>query len=378
MRNAPNKFGINPQAAERLRAFGIDAEELSQQIKQQAHGNRAERRARLSYAANLTGQIKREALNALKLTLDPNDVRVTPLLNNAALMYENNNYIADVLAPVQSVTERSAKYKIWDRGPFRSLIDSKIGPTGTAKEVSPTLSEDNYSVQDRALRTFVPRDTELANPSLRLGIAQMNQVMELHYLMREYDIATLFATSGSYAGANVKALTTGSGGTNWKQGSGAKPIADMLSMMEVIPGDVTHATCSDVVWHTIQQVTELKNILASQLSNEGLLRPMDFQLYFGIPNMLITKADYRNDSGARKRLWSETDLFLTSVNPGMDQRTFCRTFRLSQGAGGWVTDRYEDPERRGVNGGTFIKVAYTEDRKIVSNDYGVLIQNVVG
>jgi hypothetical protein len=380
--NRPTKLGMHPAVAERLRSLGIDPEEHAHKIRV-AHGRERAKPLSASARVRVAAQAQGVMLNAgvpngaIEASLDPDDVRVTPLLNQTALMYENNDYVADIVAPVQLVTEKSAKYKIWDRGPFRSLLDSRIGPNGSAKEVAPTLSEDNYSTVRRALKSFANNDTELANPTMEARAASVEEVVELHLVGREFDVATMFHTSGSYPGANVKTLTTGGGGTNWKQGSGANPISDVLTLLEAIPGEVTHTVMSDIVWHAAQQNAALKAILASQLDNKGLLRPMDFGLYFGIPNVIITKADYRDDTGARKRLWSETNLWMGSVNPGRDRRTFCRTFRLRQGAGGWVTKTWRD-EDRGTNGGDWVRTAYEEDRKIVSSDYGAIIVNVVG
>lgn len=373
----PTALGMHPAVAERLRSFGVDPEEHARNVQLAHRVQRKPKRATDSGVIDLTTRAGKKVQVSLDLSLDPSDVRVTPLLNQTALMYEDNNYIADIVAPVQLESERSAKYKSWDRGPFRRLVDSRIGPNGSAVEVEATLSEDNYSMVPRALKAFASNDTDLANPSLRVRAMAVEQVMELHAVRREYDVAAMFHTTGNYPGGNVKTLTTGSGGTNWKQGSGAKPIADMLSMMEVIPGEVTHCVVSDIVWHTIQQNSDIKAIVASQLDNKGLLRPMDFCLYFGIQNLLISKADYRDDTDARKRLWSETNLWMGSINPGRDRRTFCRTFRLRQGAGGWVTKTWRD-EDRGTNGGDWVRTGYDEDRKIVSSDYGVVIVNVVG
>jgi hypothetical protein len=365
----PTTLGLHPAVAERLRAFGIDPEERAREVALAA--GRRTSRPRLPLATRM-GTARPGARSPLELSLDPNDVRVTPLLNQVALAYEDNQYLADIVAPVQLVGEKAAKYKIWDRGPFRSLLDSKIGPNGSAKEVSATLSEDNYSTVKRALKAFANNDTQLANPTINARAAAVEQVMELHLVQREYDVSLLFNTTGSYASGNVLAL----GATRkWNAGSAMTPVADMLGQMELIPGDVTHTIISDVVWHTVQQNTALAAILASQLDNKGLLRPMDFGLYFGIPNVMINKADYRDDTGARKRIWSEANLWMGSINPGRDRRTFARTFRLNQGAGGWVTKTWRD-EDRGVGGGDWVRTAYEEDRKIVSSDYGALITGV--
>ena len=373
--NKPTAQGVHPAVAERLAGLGVNVEQFARETALAYGTPRASpaRGARLVAAAAAGGSSRSPGGagggSSLALSLDPGDVRVTPLLNQAALLYEDNAYVADIVAPPQLVSERSAKYKIWDRGPFRQLIDARIGPSGSAREVSATLSEDEYAVVGRALKAFALDDTELASPSIAAGVAAVEEVMELLAVKREYDVATAFHTTGNYPGANVRAL---GGGANWNGGASADPVADVLYCLEQIPGRVTHAVVSDLVWHAAQQNDDLRAILSSQLENQGLLRPMDFSLYFGIPNVIVTNADYRTDAGVRTRLWSTTGLWLGVVDERRDRRTFCRTFRLRQGAGGYVTKRWRD-EDRGENGGMWVRTAYAETRKIVSSDYGALI-----
>ena len=364
----PTTFGMNPAIAERLSALGIDPEERSAQI-QTLH---SQRRAKRMPAAARTA-LGISPPDFMTLSLDPDDVRVPPLLNQAALMFENNEYIADVLAPVQLTRERSAKYKIWDRASFRSLIDARIGPNGSAKEVAPTLSQDNFSVVPRALKGFTNDDAVLANPTIAARAMTVEGVAELHAVRREYDIATLFNTPTIYPGNNVRALGAA---TKWNGGASADPVADVLYSLEQIPGIVTDCAMSDLVWHAAQQNAELKAIVASRvLTNQGLLAPMDFGLYFGIPNIWITKCYYIDDTNTRQRIWGGSNLWFGAINPRRDERTFCRTFRLQQGAGGWITKTWRD-EDKGENGGEWTRVAYAEDRKIVSGDYGALITGV--
>lgn len=373
---APTKLGLHPYVAEILQGLGVDAQAFAHDVTARARAapdrrtpteRRAQRVALAGRAASGGGA------RGLVLSLDPGDVRVTPLLNQAALLWEEQDYVADLVAPPQLTAERSAKYKIWARGGFRRLLDSRVGPNGSAKEVEATLSEDEYAVQGRALKAYASDDTELANPTIGAGVAAVDQVMEQHAVNREYDVATLYHTTGSYASGNVRAL---GGGANWNGGASAAAVADMLYCIEKVRGRVTDCVVSDTCWHGIQQNDEIRGILASQLANAGLLRPQDFSLYFGIPNVRIVKADYETDAGVRTRLWSTSGIWLGAVDTRPDRRTFCRTFRLRQGAGGYVTKRWRD-EDRGENGGMWVRTAYAEARKIVSNDYAALITGAV-
>lgn len=365
----PTTFGMHPEVARRLAAFGIDPEERARSVA--ATRGAAGRRASPIAVARSVGSVKADE----SFSLDYNDVRLTPVLNRAALAYRNDEFIADAILPVELVDERSAQYEIWGRDDGLEAPDDAIGPNGSAKEVEPTLSNDTYAVQDRALKGFTSYDTEMANPSLGVRARTVELVREKQMLRREIRGASLIMTPGNYGASNKRTLTSGGAGTNWL-GSGADPIDDMLDMMAAITGvNVTDAVMSDTVFNAARKNAALKAILASQYDNNGLLRPMDFGLYFGIPNIWINKA-VKLSSGSRVRIWSEAHLWLGYVDRRPGVITFARTFRLRQGAGGFVTKTWQEMDR-GVNGGEWTRVAFSDDEKIVAPTYGAIIENVV-
>lgn len=369
--NRPSSFGMHPEMARRLREIGVDPEQRAQEIRA-SRGSEARGVSTIALARSLRTPAKGEAFS-----LDPSDVMVTELLNQAGLRYRNDAFIADAVVPVQLVGERSAKYKIWGRNDALQAPDDAIGPNGSAKEVEPTLSEDNYSVQDRALKGFTSYDTEMANPALGIRARTVEMVREQQMLLREIRANALLMTAANYASTNKRTLTAGGAGTNWG-GSAADPVDDMLDMIAAITGvNVTDAVMSDTVWNQARKNTALKAMVASQLSNEGLLRAIDFQTYFGIPNLWISKAVKLNSSSVRVRVWSETNLWLGYVDRRPDAITFARTFRLRQGAGGFVTKTWQDPDR-GVNGGEWTRVSFSDDEKIVAATYGAVVENVIG
>lgn len=351
---APTQFGFHPQVEERLRAFGTDPEEFAQQFR----NNRR--------AAELARKRK------LALALVPGDVTVAGPVAQAAMMYENNAYVADAVCNVQLMANRTGVYYLYKRDQQRSLIDTRVAPQAKSKEISPETASATYLVEDHSLQDVVPGVTDAANPSLRLRARGAERVTERLMLMREFRVSTLMNTTANYAAANVFSL----GPTyKWNGGASADPIKDVLSALEVVRGNVNVAIMSDIVWHAVQQNAVIKAILASQFNNQGLLRTADFGLYFGIPNVIITKAEYEDATGARKRLWSEANMQLLNVSAVEDERTFARTFRWRQGAGGFVTSGWWDPER-GPNGAWLEKVSHADTEVVIANDYGAIITGV--
>lgn len=365
--NRPTARGMHPAVEARLKRLGIDPDQRARSIALAAGATSAAPRAP-STAAGAAARDK-----ALALSLDPSDVRVRPLLNRAALMYKNDALVADEVCPVELVDERSAQYQIWGRDDDLESPDPEIGPEGSAKEVNPTLSDDNYSVRDFALKGAVKRDTELANPTLGLRARVTGNVKNRLALWREALVAGAFLNTANYSGDNLIALSSG---FEWNGGASADPVADMLEATEAVQGvDITDMVMSDLVWHAVVQNDDLKAILASQIDNQGILREGVFAGYFGVQRLRVSKANRKTPSG-KVRIWGTGSIWMGYVDRTPGQLTFARTFRLRQGAGGYVT-KIIPKEDAGINGVEFVRVAHSDDPcKIVAPTYGVLITGV--
>lgn len=365
--NRPTARGMHPAIEERLRRLGIDPDMRARSIALAAGTSGAAPRLPTSpVAAQARDKV-------LALSLDPGDVRVRPLLNRAALMYRNEAFVADDVCPVELVDERSAQYQIWGRDDDLETPDPEIGPEGSAKEVNPTLSDDNYSVRDFALKGAVKRDTELANPTLGLRARVSANVKNRLSLWREMAVSGVFLNTSNYSGDNLIALGSG---FNWNGGVSADPVADMLDATEAVQGvDITDMVMSDLVWHAVVQNDDLKAILASQIDNQGILREGVFAGYFGVKRLRVSKANKKTSAG-RVRIWGTSSIWMGYVDPSPGQLTFARTFRLRQGAGGYVT-KIIPKEDAGINGVEYVRVAHSDDPcKIVAPTYGVLVTGV--
>ena len=365
----PNKNGMHPAIAERLLRLGIDPEERARSINLARDTARSDTTPSVRRSLGLSARAA-DGEGRLALDLAPDDVRITPLLNRAALYYRNDAYIAEDVCPVEMTTERSARYQIWGRDDDLEAPEDEIGPTGSAKEVNPTLSDDTYAVRSYALKGMVSRDTERANPTLGYRARVTGNVRGRLMLRKEIRTADAFLNTANYPSSNRRAL----GGTaNWDGGSAADPIDDVLYAQEQITGvDVTDMVMSDIVWHGAQQNDLIKAILASQYDNQGLLRRQDLGLYFGILNVRVTKAVKKTAAG-RVRIWGSTAVWLGYVDRAPGMLTFARSFRLSQGAGGFITKVIVNDDR-GEDGVEYIRVSYAEDTaKIVAPTYGFLL-----
>lgn len=363
---APNKYGLSPAVAERLQSLGIDPEAHALSIRA-GYATRERQAKQGPIALSLPS-------GTLALTLDPGDVTTTTVLNETAMLWRNGELVADEVCPAQLVDDRSSRYNLWGREEMRLPVDDVMGPHSEAKVVEPSLSNDNYSVVDRALVGAMSRTTQNANPTLGARARSVENVMERLMLGREIRVADKLLTSGNYGGSNSVSL----GATRkWNGGSTATPLTDMHTAMEAIPAQITHAVMSDQVWHAAVENADIKAIVASQLNNKGLLTPMDFALYFGIANVLISKAYKQSKAGTVSRVWGSSAIVLLHVNPAPNMLTFARTFRWNPvgSARGFTTMSWFEP-KKGPQGSDMHQVSYADDEKIVANDFGYLMAGV--
>ncbi len=377
--NRANSFGMHPEIARRYRERGIDPEALAQQIRVQAHGRGADQPVRGGVvrlgdrsAFSATGAAARLARmpgRAMEFNYDPSDETIVALLNQAAYTWKNPQLIGTEVCPLQVEDLRSGQYYTFDRTSRRQAIDDKVGTEAPPKRVSRTFSPGQYAVIDRALEGSVNRLAAAVNPKLANMAAETEFTMDVLMLQQEIRISSLLHNTGAYPGANVRALGAG---YQWNGGGSANPVTDILYCMEQILAPVTDLVFSDLTWHAAQENAQLRAIVASRLlSNEGLLTPMDLSLFFGIPNMWVSKVVYEDAAGVH-RVWNENDVWMGVVNAVRDELTFARVFRFKQGAGGMIVRPYFDP-KQGMHGGDVVVVGHSSTEVTVAQDFGCVI-----
>lgn len=363
--------GLGPETAERLQQMGVDPREQAERVRQA--------RARRSALGGLRAphrHVERAIPpppGGVALSLDPSDVTTRTLLNEVALESMEDEFIQDVVAPVQLVDVRSGKQYVSSRVANRAEVDDRLGERARANRIPSGLSSFNYDCEPFGLESDVNEQLAGEHPMLENVARETRRVGTAVYLQQELRVVrdALF-TAANYAAANAQTLAAG---YQWNGGVSANPIRNMNAALAAMIAPPTHAVMCLEVMQAIQENDDLRAILSA--GHEGLFSADELGMYFGIPDVIVNRGQYAalSDPTAMTRILSTTDLAIIHANGSPQARSFMRQVRLRQGAQGIVTTVRFDASA-GVAGFTLPKVAHQTDLVIVDSEYGALIKNV--
>ena len=138
-------------------------------------------------------------------------IQLVPELTALALTYSNRKFIAENILPKVPVNTRSFQYRKYDKSNYFHVPETKIGEKGEANEVEYRGVKLTETVEDHALKEYIPISREKEN--LKNGINRKekatNQLTKLLKTRKEILVANLLADVNSYGGnsGNVKTLS---------------------------------------------------------------------------------------------------------------------------------------------------------------------------
>ncbi len=358
----PGPHGMWGGAAEILQQHGIDPREHAARIRD-------------SFAARSTVVGRRmipqvpALAGAQELAIDHNDVTQREVLQQAALEAVDPDFMAEELAPTQLVSVKEGVIYLDDQVEDRRETDDSISSRGQATETNENVTGVNINLKPHSLSGYQPRRDAALAPMLANFARVVDKTSRKAKLQHEIRVKTRLMTSTNYASANRRALSAGS---QWNGGSAADPLADMQATLGALFGPVTHAQMSLEAWQAVQQNEFLQGILSGYAGNQGVIRVIDFAMFFGIANVHVDEQRYTPaGASALSRLYDSDKIALLSVSARPDSRTFLRNFMFRQGAGGFVTMTWFTPE--GSHGTDWVKVTHENDLVVVDNTYGAII-----
>lgn len=303
------------------------------------------------------------------------DLHIDAALSNLSISYAPSGFIADLVAPITTVTKESDKYYVWDRADSFRSQDDKRAPGAVAKTIDFGLSTDSYYAEEFALRTRILwREMENADVALKLEQSKTKKLKDALLIGREKRVAALMLATGSYASGLSVTL---SGTSQWSHASyagdiikeidaGKEAVRLACGMMPntiiipaaVIPTMTNHSTFRDHYKYT-----------ANDLAGTGL-PPVLRGLKVLVPGVQNTTSNEGAASAAVGDVWGK-NIVIAYVDPtdALDSFTLAKTFRK----GSNEVRKYDiDAEKA-----TYVENSILEDVKIVSNVAGYLIKAVI-
>ena len=214
------------------------------------------------------------------------------ILTNASVAYRNMNYIAEILAPVMLVDNRTGIYFVYDKSNLRVDNDVRTGKSNTPV-VDFGMTKANFGpLTEHALKSGIEKDEmdEFQDP-YDPKIDHTNTVTDRMLLNKEYALATVMSST-SIVTQNV----TLSGGSQWDDYANSTPIEDIKVAFNTVlqKGAMRPNTfaCSWRVWTTLVNHPEIVDrIKYSQL---GVTTEQLFAQIIGVKNVVIGDAVYNS------------------------------------------------------------------------------------
>lgn len=360
--NRPEAHGMWGGAAEILQQHGIDPREHVERI-------------RAGFAARSTITARRmipqvpALAGAQELAIDHADVIQREVLQQTALEAIDAGFMAEELAPSQLIDIKKGIVYLDDQVEDRRQVEDSISTRGQAAEVNENVSSVNIDMQPHSLAGHQPRRDAAIAPMLASFANVVDKTSRKAKLQHEIRVKSILMTATNYASANRRAL---GGGANWNGGASADPLSDMQAVLGALFGPVTHGQMSLEAWQAVQQNEFLQGILSGYAGNQGVIRVVDFAMFFGIANVHVDEQRYTAiGASSLSRLYDSDKISLLSVSARPDSRTFLRNYMFRQGAGGFVTMTWFTPD--GSHGTDWVKVTHENDLVVVDNTYGGII-----
>jgi hypothetical protein len=300
-------------------------------------------------------------------------------LSNMSVMYANEEYIGEQLAPPLVVGKQSDVYYIYGQNDRLAYPDDELGPRGQANEVQESRTTDSYLTRPYGYQNFVSAMT-LANQDAPLNemIDLTEAVNEGIAFRRELRLATLLTTSANY-GTNTAAIAAGN---RWDTASGGNPIADLQNARKSLwsgrgPGEVKGFTSLDVFLQ-LSRHPGILELFKFNGNSPGLATPDMLARWFDMSTLLVGKA--RQDTAVEgqtpsySRVWSNVfGMVRVARRPSIRNASFAMTFRH----GNPLSTQWFD-QTIGHGGGFFSKVSVSEQHKGIAADTGYLLTTVIG
>lgn len=224
--------------------------------------------------------------------VQPGSVYQDAALSNMSLMYANEEYIGDRLAPVLSSPAETGIWYTYGQGDrMPQDFDDSLGTRGEANEILDTRSTDSYTCLSYGAKNFVSQQTiDVQEAPLNEFMDAAEACSEVLAFKRETRAATLMHTAANY-GANTLAIAAAD---RWNSAGGGQPIADLQTADAALwsgrgPADKT-AFCSLDVYNALSRHPDMLDLFKYGGGSVGLATPGMIAEWFGWDNMVVGRA----------------------------------------------------------------------------------------
>ena len=308
----------------------------------------------------------------------PQDLHVDSALTNFSVQYQNEAFIWSMLMPMVMVNKMSDVYYKYDKDQRFRIPDDKLGAVSMPNEVGLDVSTEKYSVEGHGLSGYVSKEEEdNADSALAPRLDETELINELLELAQEKRVADIVFSAASYPAANKLQLA---GESQWG-GDQDSPLDNVLAGLDAAFMRPNTIVFGSDAWRKFRTLPEVLDAVRGTVGNAprgGLASNADVASLFEVDKVLVGRGKYTavkegQAPGAFSRLWGKhVALLYVKQNPSVRSVHFGATFVEQMKQTFTMFDG-----KRGTKGSTFIKTAWNSDEKVIANDTGYFIQDVV-
>lgn len=305
-------------------------------------------------------------------------------LANFALAYENNELVADKVAPVVPVDDISGTYfKLPKENTFTYVGQAFVGPSSDVPEVEGIVEEGTYSCKGRGRKSKIALQTDaMADVPLKLREGAVLDAMAQLMLEREVRVAGIIFNNANYKSTtNTVAIST-----KWDAKSSGVSTADPISDVDTLRGNIFRGPNTRLVAVMSRDVfTALKNntFITARINGgattalPAIVMKQLIAALFEVDEVVVAEA-WQIAAGTQGRVWGKAFAILSvSTAPSTRALCFALTMRWqAPGPGGVRHEQWIDPSK-GLMGVEYHKITMADDEVTPANDAGLLFTTVI-
>ena len=318
-------------------------------------------------------------------------------LTTFALTFEQSGAIADKAIPILPVSNRAAPFPKWNKKSLFHSGSARVGVTGQVEEIKEELLSGQYSVDDYGRQIVTPLDQmqELANLGINKEQRDAKKIMNYLAVERESRAHSLLMTPANYPAGNQAAVAT-----TWNLAA-STPFEDIAGAIRGIIGQGLRkvVVMGRPVWDVLRFNTEvlaaygrpggqtMEGISTAARQSMAMLLEVDEVL---VSDLQKDSENLASATMTREYIFSNKHVAVIVCPKAEDlvgdTLSFALTFRYKRATlseidfGGLpataMMRRWFD-EKEGLAGSWRTVGGYSEDMKIVAEDAGYLLKNVI-
>jgi hypothetical protein len=309
----------------------------------------------------------------------------SPAMTAIAVMYRNDELIADAVMPRIPVGLPTFEYSTFPIGTAFTVPDTRVGRMGRPPQYVPTSDKLSAATLMYGLDIPVPRrDTRLAaamrqafpasagsQDPLALAAALCTSLVLLD---REIRVANLLTTLGTYPAAQRVTL---SGAAQWSDYVNSNPIAAILGAMDLMPVRPNVGVIGQQAWTVVRQHPRVVSAILGNAGTSGVVTRQALADVLGLREIRVGAAWLNTarpgQAATLARAWGRhMSLLHLSADAGPDgPPSFGWTGQWGQRFGGTITD-----PNIGLEGGDLVRVGEELVELVTAPNAGYFFQNV--